>query len=102
MDLIQYLDPSPQQVGVVGVVHQEIVDLVELVDPVVVADTTQEAIMRVILAVLLQIVIKDLLEDQDTSMDHTMVVVVAVVLAVLVAMLLTHLATIRISVVMVV
>ena len=66
-------------------VHQ-IQDLVELVDQVVVADTIQEAIMRVILVDLLQIVIKDLLEEQDTSMDQNMVEAAVVVPVVLVEM----------------
>tara|TARA_S200002703_G_scaffold143567_1_gene136708 strand:+ start:244 stop:516 length:273 start_codon:yes stop_codon:yes gene_type:complete len=62
--------------------HQ-ILDLVEQVDPVVVADTIQVVVVLLTLAVLLQIVIKDSLEELDINLEAPMVAVAVAVPVVL-------------------
>ena len=90
-DQIQCLVPLPQMVAdgveedLLGI-HQ-ILELVELVDLVVVADTTQVVAVLVMLAVLLQIVIKDLLEEVDINLEVTMAAVAEAVPVVLEVML---------------
>jgi hypothetical protein len=63
-------------------IHQ-ILDLVELVDQVVAADTTQGEAVLLILVVLLQIAIKDSLEELDINLEITMAAVEAAVPVVL-------------------
>ena len=90
-DQIQYLVPLPQMAAD-GVEEdllevQQILDLVELVDQVVAADTTQGEAVLLILVVLLQIAIKEILEELDINLEVTMVAVAVAVPVVLEVML---------------